>query len=68
MKTWISWCIGEESNILKIFLCFMVNELSQYDMGITFKQKWVKKFSTLTTMEHMETKEICNYVIDINKW
>jgi hypothetical protein len=45
----------------------MVNELSQYDMGITFKQKWVKKFSTLTTMEHMETKEIRNYGIDINK-
>jgi len=22
----------------------MVNELSQYDMGIAFKQKWFKKF------------------------
>ncbi len=27
-----------ESNIFKIFLCFMVIELSQYDMDITFKQ------------------------------
>jgi hypothetical protein len=45
----------------------MVNELSQYDMGITFKQKWVRKYWTLTTMEHMEIKEIHNYVIDLNK-
>ncbi len=29
---------------LKIFLCFMVSELSQYDTGIIFKQKWVKKY------------------------
>jgi hypothetical protein len=35
---WISWCIGMELNIIKLPLCFMVNELSQYDMGITFKQ------------------------------
>jgi hypothetical protein len=42
----------------------MVNELSQYDIGIAFKQKWVKKCWTLTTMEHMETKKIHNYVID----
>jgi hypothetical protein len=68
LKTWISWCIGEESNILKIFLCFIVNELSQYGMGIAFKQKWVKKYWTLTTMEHMEIKNIHNYVIDQNKW
>ncbi len=68
MRTWISWCIGGESNILKIFVCFMVNELSQYDMGITFKQKWVKKYSILATMEHMETKNIHNYVRDLNKW
>jgi hypothetical protein len=34
----------------------MVNELSQYDMGITFKQKWVKKYWTLATMKHMEKK------------
>jgi hypothetical protein len=47
----------------------MVKELSQYDMGIAFKQKWVKKYWTLTTMEqHMETKEIHNYVINLNKW
>jgi len=46
----------------------MVNELSQYDTCITFKQNWVKKYWTLTTMEHMETKEIHNYVIDLNKW
>jgi hypothetical protein len=46
----------------------MVNELSQYDMGITFKQKWAKKYWILTTMEHMEIKEIHNYVIDLNKW
>ncbi len=26
-----------ESNIKKIFLCFTVNELSQYDMSIAFK-------------------------------
>jgi len=32
----------------------MVHELSQYDMVITFKQKWIKKYWTLTTMEHME--------------
>jgi hypothetical protein len=49
-------------------LCFMVNELSPYDMGIAFKQKRVKKNWTLTTMEHIETKDIHNYVIDINKW
>jgi len=36
-------------------------------MGITFKQKWHRKYSSLTTMEHMEIKEIHNYVIDINK-
>jgi hypothetical protein len=36
----------------------MVNELSQYDMSITFTQKWVRKY--LTTME---TKHIHNYVI-----
>jgi hypothetical protein len=41
----------------------MVNELSQYYTGIAFKQKRVKLYSTLTTMEHMETKEIHNYVI-----
>jgi len=46
----------------------MVNELSKYDMGVTFKQKWVRKYWTLTTMEHMEIKEIHNYVIDLNKW
>jgi hypothetical protein len=46
----------------------MVNELSQYDMGIAFKQKWVKKYWTLTTMEHMETKEIHNYVKNQNNW
>jgi hypothetical protein len=49
----------------------MVNELSQYDMGITFKQKWVRKYWTLTTIEHMEnmeTKDIHNYVIDLKKW
>ncbi len=34
----------------------MVNELSQYDLGIAFKQKWVRKYWTLPTMEHMETK------------
>jgi hypothetical protein len=43
----------------------MVNELSQYDMGITLKQKWVRKYRILTTMEHMETKEIHNYVINL---
>jgi len=53
---------------LKTFLCFIANELSQYDTGITFKQKWVKKYWTLITMEHMETKEIHNYVINLNKW
>ncbi len=46
----------------------MVNELSQYNTGITFKQKWVKKYWTLTTMEHMETKEIHNYAINLNSW
>jgi len=34
----------------------MVNELSRYDIGIAFKQKWVNKYWTLTTMEHMEYK------------
>jgi len=67
LKTWISWFISGEWNILKIFLCFMINELSQYDMGIAFKQKWVKKYWILTTMEHMETTKIKNYVIDLNK-
>jgi len=46
----------------------MVNELSQYDMSIAFKLMWVKKYLTLTTMEQMETKDIHNYVIDLNKW
>jgi hypothetical protein len=45
----------------------MVNELSQYDTCIAFKQKCVKKYWTLTIMEHMETKEIHNYVINLNK-
>jgi hypothetical protein len=53
---------------LKIFLCFMVTELSQYHTCIAFKQKWVRKDWTLTTMEQMETREIHNYVININKW
>jgi hypothetical protein len=47
---------------------FIVNELLQYDTGITFKQKWVRKYWTLTTMEHMEIKEIHNYIINLNKW
>jgi hypothetical protein len=46
----------------------MVNELSQYDTSIAFKQKWVKKYWTLTTTKHMETKDIHNYVIDLNRW
>jgi hypothetical protein len=54
---WISW-----------YICFMVNELSQYDTGSAFKQKWVGKYWILTTMKHMETKEIHNYVITLNKW
>jgi hypothetical protein len=44
----------------------MVNEISQYDTSIAFKQKWVKKYWILTTMEHMEIKEIHNYAIDLN--
>jgi hypothetical protein len=68
LKTWISWCIGGESNILKLFLYFMVNELSQYDMSIRFKQKWVTKYWTSTTMKHMQTQDIHNYGIDLNKW
>jgi hypothetical protein len=43
----------------------MDNELSQYDTSIAFKQKWVRIYWTLTTMEHMETKEIYNYAIDL---
>jgi hypothetical protein len=46
----------------------MVNELSQYDTSIAFKQKRTTKYWTLTTMEQMETKEIHNYFININKW
>jgi len=46
----------------------MVNELSPYDMGIAFEQKWVMKYWTLTIVEHMETKEIHNYVINLNNW
>jgi hypothetical protein len=46
----------------------MVNELSQYDLGIAFKQKWVRKYWTLPTMEHMETKWDSQFVIDLNKW
>jgi len=46
----------------------MVNELSQYDTGIAFKQKWVKKYWTSIIMKHMETKEIHNYVLHSNKW
>ncbi len=33
-----------------------------------FVQKWVRKYWTLTTMEHKETKDIHNYGIDLNKW
>jgi hypothetical protein len=51
-----------------MFLCFMVNELSHYDMGIVYKQKWVKKYWTLTIVEHMETKEIHNHVANLKKW
>jgi hypothetical protein len=46
----------------------MINELSQYDIGIAIKQKWARKYWNLTILEHMETKEIYNYVIDIIKW
>jgi len=46
----------------------MVNELSQYDTSIAFKQKWVRKYWILTTMECMETKDIHNYAINLNKW
>jgi hypothetical protein len=51
-----------------MFLYFMVNELSQYDMGIAFKQNCVRKYWTLITMEHTETKDIHDYVINLNKW
>ncbi len=37
MKTWISWYIDEKSSFYKIFLCFTVNELSQYNTCIAFK-------------------------------
>ncbi len=46
----------------------MVNELSQYDMGIAFKQKWVRKYWTLINMEHMKISDIHNYAIDLNNW
>jgi hypothetical protein len=46
----------------------MVNELSKYDTSIVFKQKWVRKYLSLIFMEHMETKEIHNYVTNLNKW
>jgi hypothetical protein len=46
----------------------MVDELSQYDMGIGFKQKCIRKSWTSTTMKHMQTKEIHNSVIDLNNW
>jgi len=42
----------------------MVSELSQYDTGIAFKQKWVSNYWTLTI--YMETKDIHKYVIDLN--
>jgi hypothetical protein len=45
----------------------MVNELSKYDTSIVFKQKWVRKYLSLIFMEHMETKEIHNYVTNLNK-
>jgi len=46
----------------------MVNELSPYDSTIAFKQKWVRKYWILTTIKHMETKEIYNYAIGLNNW
>ncbi len=46
----------------------MVNGLSQYDTGIVIKQKWIRQYWTLTIMENMETKDIHNYAIDLNKW
>jgi hypothetical protein len=46
----------------------MVNELSPYDTCIAFKQKWVRKYWTLTIIEHMKTKYIHNYAINLNNW
>jgi len=44
----------------------MVNELSPYDTGIPFKQKWVRKYWTLIIIKHIEMKDIHNYAIDLN--
>jgi len=43
---------------------FMDNELSKYDIGIIYFLKWARNYWTLIIMEHMETKEIHNHVID----
>ncbi len=34
---------------------FRGNELSEYDMGIVIKQKWVRKY--WSTMEYMEQRK-----------
>ncbi len=46
----------------------MVNEFLPYGTGITFKQKWFRKYWTLTIIKHMETREIHINVIELNNW
>jgi len=45
----------------------MVNELSQYDTNIAFNKSGLGNIELLTIMEQMETKEIHNYIINLNK-
>ncbi len=62
MNFMIYW--GGESNILKIFLCFMVNELSQYNVGIAFK---LFNFVQLNPFYH-QCDQLCNTFIYLNQY
>jgi hypothetical protein len=53
---------------LNNILCFIINEVSEYNTNIAFKQKWVWKHWILTNMKQMKTKKIHNYAIDLNNW
>jgi hypothetical protein len=63
LKTWIWWCINRESSIQKIFLCFMVNGLSQYDTSIAFK---LYNFVQMTFYHQCD--QLCNTFIYFDQY
>jgi hypothetical protein len=52
------------SNILKMFLCFMVNDLSQYNAGIAFT---LLNFVHLNPFYH-QCDQLCNTFIYLNQY